>query len=103
MINFFQLHPEPGSSTTVTSSRIGVTINQDDFARFYPGFYFQINYKGPNGETIQTQTIQMGRTGMYQTSQPITAQLVFPTTVATLDPEASLFPQSLMLDIMQMS
>ncbi len=98
MITFSQVQPGPGSSVTVTSSRIGVTINQDDFARFYPGFYFQINYG--NGDI---ETIQMGRTGMYQTSQPITAQLVFPTTVATLDPEASLFPQSLMLDIMQMS
>lgn len=98
MINFSQLRPEPGSSTTVVSSRIGVTMNQDDFIRFYPGFCFQINYG--NGEI---ETIQIGRTGIYQTSQPITAQLIFPTTVATLDPEASLFPQSLILDIMQMS
>ena len=91
-MNILQYHPTSGSTYNITSSLIGVTINEKDFMKFYPGFSFQIDYGNNNIESIQ-----LGRTGMYQTSKPITAKIIFPA----VNNQNNTFPQSLYLDIIQ--
>ena len=92
MANFRQQHPTAGSSFSIQSSIIGITLNQDDFFSIRPGFIFQIDY-GNN----DIEQIQLGRTGMYETSYPITANITFPW-----DQEDQNFPKSLLLDIFQL-
>ena len=91
MANIRQQHPTQGSSFSIKSSLVGISINQNDFMRLYPGFIFQIDY----GDT--TEEIQLGRTGVYEIDKPITADIVFPSAE-----ENEIFPQSLLLDIFEL-